>query len=74
MYAKPPAVLVLLMHLVPALDGMIRTDKIDPSIRDAVLLIIKEDRSDDFAEWDHLAQIVRQDQALERAISRAGQP
>lgn len=69
MSAPAPAVLVLLMRLVPALPGMIRAGLIDPDIYAGVLLTINEHRSPDFIEWDHLEKIVRQEIAL---LSAAG--
>jgi len=60
----PPAILVLLLRLVPALDGMIRDGRADPDIREVCLRVIAENRSDEFAEWDHLERIIRQDRAL----------
>lgn len=64
MSAPAPAVLVLLMRLVPALPSMIRGGLIDPDIYACVLLVINESRSPDFIEWDHLERIMRQDIAL----------
>lgn len=63
MSAKPPATLVLLLRLAPALDSIIRVGLIDPDIRGVALRAIEENRSDDFAEWGHLEEIVRRDVA-----------
>ncbi|WP_428673741.1 hypothetical protein [Reyranella sp.] len=72
MTARAPAILVLLLRLVPALDGMIRDGRIGPDIREACLRVIAENRSAVHVEWDHLEQIIRQDQAVARAVPGGG--
>lgn len=63
----PAAILQLLLGLVPACPGLIRRGHLFPGIYDTILSVIEEHGSDDQREWDDLAQIVRQDQALLKA-------
>lgn len=65
--SRPPPELVHLLRFVPEIPRLIRTGRATLEVYDRVLRKIAENRSDDFAEWGHLEQIVLQDQALARA-------
>lgn len=63
----PAAILKLLLGLVPELPQLIRRGHMFPGVYDTVLSVIAEYGCDDQREWNDLAQIVIQDQALLRA-------
>lgn len=65
-----PAVLNLLLQLVPMIPGLISAGKATVDIYASVQKVIDENRSPDQAEWAHLEQIIRQDQALVRDTAR----
>ncbi len=62
--ARPPPELLELLKNVPNMYRLVLTGLTDISIYEEAQQVINKHRSDDFAEWDHLAQIIRQDQAL----------
>lgn len=65
-----PAILTLLLELVPMIPGLIKAGTATVDLYTTVQKVISENRSPDQAEWDHLEQIIRQDQALVRDTSR----
>lgn len=65
-----PAILTLLLQVVPMIPGLISAGKATVDLYSSVQKVIDENRSPDQAEWDHLEQIIRQDQALIRDTSR----
>ena len=65
-----PAVLNLLLQLVPMIPGLISAGKATVDLYASVQKVIDENRSPDQVEWDHLEQIIRQDQALVRDTAR----
>ena len=65
-----PAVLNLLLQLVPMIPGLISAGKATVDLYASVQRVIDENRSPDQVEWDHLEQIIRQDQALVRDTAR----
>ncbi len=67
----PTRILQLLLALVPALPEDIRQGRHFPGIYDTVLGVIGDFGSDDQREWSDLAQFIRQEQALLRAMARA---
>ena len=68
MTARPPPELVHLLRFVPEIPRLIATGRATPEVYDRVLRKIEANLTDDFAEWAHLEQIVRQEQALARAV------
>jgi hypothetical protein len=69
MPARPPPELVALLREVPTYYARVRSGLAAIGIYDDALAFIAKHRSQDFAEWDHLEQIIRQDQALVRAAT-----
>lgn len=65
-----PADLVRLLRDVPTYYGRVLAGLADARVYDDALELIAVNRSDDFAEWDHLAMICRQERALARAAAR----
>ena len=70
MSAPPSAILKLLLSLVPACPGLIRRGHLFEGIYDTILGVIADYGTDEQVEWEHLAMIVRQDQALLAAEAR----
>lgn len=62
-----PAELVHLLRFVPTIPRLIATGRATPEVYDRVLAKIAQHQTDEFVEWDHLAAICRQEQALLRA-------
>ena len=65
-----PAILNLLLQLVPMIPGMIRAGQATVDLYQTVQNVIDENRSPDQREWDDLEKIIQQDQALVRATDR----
>jgi len=65
-----PAVLTLLLQPVPMIPGLISAGRATVDLYASVQKVIDENRSPDQTEWDHLEQIIRQDQALVRDTAR----
>lgn len=61
--AKPPAILVLLLKIVPTFPQQIAHGLAPAEIYDTVLAVIAENRTDDFVEWAHLDSICRRERA-----------
>jgi hypothetical protein len=64
------AILTLLLQLVPMIPKLIETGRATLDFYDVVQKVIDENRSPDQREWDDLEQVIRQDQALVREMSR----
>lgn len=67
---QAPAELVRLLREVPTYFRRVQSGLNDIAIYDDALEFIAANRSDDFAEWEHLAMICRQDKALLGAMTR----
>ena len=64
---SPPTLLVDLLRFVPNIRRLASTSVEAIRLYDHAMGVIARNRSDDFVEWDHLAQIIRQDRALLQA-------
>jgi hypothetical protein len=65
-----PAILTLLLQLVPMIPSLISAGKATIDLYSTVQRVIDENRSPDQREWDDLEQMIQQDQALVRATDR----
>lgn len=70
MDARPPPELLELLKNVPNMFRWVQSGLTDISIYDEYQKIIDKHRSDDFIEWAHLEQYMRQEKALLLAMAR----
>jgi hypothetical protein len=64
------AILELLLNFVPMIPKLVEAGTTTLDIYRVVQNVIDQNRSPAQAEWDHLEQIIKQDQALIRDMSR----